>query len=70
MEGDFRRTKSWRKKFKKEKTSRDKSRKEETPNKHYSIDSDSSYQLSNNSEVTSPTRRLTKSPIIGKRYSK
>ncbi|XP_047134779.1 liprin-alpha-1 [Hydra vulgaris] len=68
VEGDFRRTKSWRKKFKKDKSVKDKSRKvEDNSIKRYSGDAETSYHFPRNAEVTSPTRRLTKSPIIDRR---
>ena len=61
-DGDFKRAKSWRKKFKKERTSL--KRKEDSQRKH-SGESDLQTASSGSGEITSPLRRPRKSPLNG-----
>ena len=61
-DGDFKRAKSWRKKFKKERTSL--KRKEDLQRKH-SGESDAQTASSGSGEITSPLRRPRKSPLTG-----
>ena len=61
-DGDFKRAKSWRKKFKKERTSL--KRKEDLLRKH-SGEFDGQTASSGSGEITSPLRRPRKSPLTG-----